>query len=180
MLYDRKSKRIVSNESAEIIRMFNSAFGEVSQSARESVDLYPEGDREQIDAYNTLVYTTINNGAYKAGFSSAQAVYDRAFDAYFDTIERLNGVLARQTFLCGSAVTEADVRLFPTLFRHDAIYYSRFRLNKGLLRDDYPHVHAWLLRMLALPGVADASSLVHCMKGYYGRTGNNIIPLMEE
>ena len=125
---------------------------------------------------NERIYVTINNGAYKAGFSSDQAVYAQAFDAYFATLSALNQLLSDgRPYLTGSAFTEADLRLFPTVYRHDPVYYVRMKLNGARILD-YPHLWRWLCRVYALPGVAKAGSLIHCRQGYFGRTWNGVVP----
>lgn len=185
ILYDKKNKRIVANESAEIIRMLNqqaSALGS-SLSDEDLPDLYPHGDgnrqlREDIDALNDQIYININNGAYKAGFSSSQEVYAAAFDKYFAMLDELEKRLAAGNlkFLMGDDFTEADLRLFPTLYRHDPVYYVRMKLNGAKILD-FPHLWRWLCRVYALPGVASSNSLVHCRQGYFGRSWNNVVPL---
>ena len=185
ILYDKATKRIVTNESADIIRMLNAEAAALGSSldATHRPDLYPMGAahaalRAEIDALNSLIYTTINNGAYKAGFSSDQAVYAAAYTAYFDTLATLEARLAsdKRPFLTGERFTEADLRLFPTLYRHDPVYYTRMKLNGARILD-YPHLWRWLCRVYALPGVADSGSLVHCRQGYFGRSWNNVVPL---
>ena len=173
ILYDTETARIVNNESAELLRMFDDAFGAL---ATRDLRLYPPAHRAAIDRINEHVYQRINNGAYKAGFARSQHAYERAFARYFAALRWLDGLLEGRDWLVGSdAPTEADLRLFPTVFRHDAVYYARFRLNAARVRD-YPRLAAWLDRMLAWPGVADASNLDHARNGYYGRTGNEIVP----
>ena len=185
ILYDKKEKRIVANESADIVRMLNaqaSALGSnLSDEARPN--LYPMGKsnealRDEIDRLNDLIYTNINNGAYKAGFSSDQAVYATAFENYFKTLDMLEQHLAAddRPFLTGDSFSEADLRLFPTLYRHDPVYYVRMKLNGARILD-YPHLWRWLCRVYALPGVKESNSLVHCRQGYFGRSWNNVIPL---
>lgn len=182
VLYDKKSKRIVSNESAEIIRMLNEQAGALGSSLADNTrfDLYPEdiGTRNNIDALNEKIYTTINNGAYKAGFSSDQSVYAAAFDAYFKTLAQLDALLAsdKRPFLTGDQFTEADLRLFPTLYRHDPVYYLRMKLNAARIID-YPRLWHWLCRVYAIPGVAASNSLEHCRQGYFGRSWNNVVPI---
>ena len=185
ILYDKKNKRIVSNESAEIIRMLNRQAPQLGSSLAHAdrPELYPEGDdnahlREAIDKVNVQVYVNINNGAYKAGFSSSQAVYASAFANYFDTLAELEKRLAadNRPFLTGDAFTEADLRLFPTLYRHDPVYYVRMKLNGAKILD-YPHLWRWLCRVYGLPGVAASNSLVHCRQGYFGRSWNKVVPL---
>lgn len=185
ILYDKKSKRIVANESAEIIRMLNAQAIALrsTYSDADRPDLYPLGDqhaalRTDIDTLNEEVYIGINNGAYKAGFSSRQDIYAAAFTAYFDTLDRLEARLATddRPFLTGERFTEADLRLFPTLYRHDPVYYVRMKLNGARILD-YPCLWRWLCRVYALPGVAESNSLVHCRQGYFGRSWNNVVPL---
>jgi putative glutathione S-transferase len=184
ILYDKKSKRIVANESADIIRTLNkqaSALGSTLADS-ERPDLYPQGDENQglragIDLLNDQIYVNINNGAYKAGFSSRQDVYANAFKNYFDTLDTLEKRLTdNRPFLNGDKFTEADLRLFPTLYRHDPVYYVRMKLNGARILD-YPHLWRWLCRVYALPGVATSNSLIHCRQGYFGRTWNNVVPL---
>ncbi len=173
ILYDSVARRIVNNESAEILRIFDGPLGDLG--AR-TLELYPEAHRATIDRINETVYERINNGAYKAGFARTQAAYDRAYDRYFAAFEWVDGLLREQDWLAGTdAPTEADLRLFPTVYRHDAIYWSRFRLNGARVRD-YPALARWLGRMLAVPGVAEASNLDHARNGYFGRNGTEIVP----
>lgn len=181
VLYDTKTRRIVNNESAEIIRMLDreaTALGSrIPETARPR--LYPDDPTlcDQIDALNDLIYVTINNGAYKAGFSSDQAVYAAAFAAYFDTLADLEARLAdERPFLTGDHFTEADLRLFPTLYRHDPVYYLRMKLNGAKILD-YPHLWRWLCRVYAMPGVAESNALDHCRQGYFGRSWNRVVPL---
>ncbi|MGR3468261.1 MAG: glutathione S-transferase C-terminal domain-containing protein, partial [Shimia sp.] len=173
ILYDRRAKRIVSNESAEIVRMMSTHAAALGGAG----DLYPEAECAEIDGLNDWIYTDINDGAYKAGFSSDQAVYADAFERYFAAFARLEALLADgRPFLTGEAFTEADLRLFPTLYRHDPVYYVRMKL-KGARVLDYPYLWRWLCRVHALPGVAVASNLVQCRQGYFGRSWNGVVPL---
>ncbi|MBE1282630.1 MAG: glutathione S-transferase [Rhodobacteraceae bacterium] len=182
LLYDKHSNRIVSNESAEIIRMLDqyaSSLGSTTPTEMRS-RLYPDEPALQasINELNQRIYIDINNGAYKAGFSSDQTVYEVAFAAYFDSLSWLETLLASddRPFLTGEAFTEADLRLFPTLYRHDPVYYLRMKLNGARILD-YPHLWRWLCRVYALPGVADSSALTHCRQGYFGRSWNGTVPL---
>ena len=178
ILYDKHSKRIVSNESAEIIRMLDRHAAALGSQRRDRPRLVPEDPdlQRQVDEVNDRVYTAINNGAYKAGFSSDQAVYAAAFDAYFQALHDLEERLSdSRSFLVGDAFTEADLRLFPTLYRHDPVYYVRMKLNGARILD-FPHLWRWLCRVYALEGVAEASSLIHCRQGYFGRTWNGVVP----
>lgn len=180
ILYDKIARRIVNNESAEIIRMLDAhakALG-TSQDIADRVRLYPDdpAPRQDIHALNDLIYTAINNGAYKAGFSTDQTVYASAFTAYFDALEALETRLSDgRHFLTGQDFCEADLRLFPTLYRHDPVYYVRMKLNGARILD-YPHLWQWLCRVYALQGIADAGSLIHCRQGYFGRSWNGVVP----
>ncbi len=173
------------NESADIIRMLNAQAGALGSTVADDVrpNLYPTGNddadlRADIDTLNEQIYVNINNGAYKAGFSSDQAVYATAFANYFDTLDTLENRLASdsRSFLTGDHFTEADLRLFPTLYRHDPVYYVRMKLNGARILD-YPHLWRWLCRVYAMRGVAASNSLVHCRQGYFGRSWNNVVPL---
>ncbi|MBF9059827.1 glutathione S-transferase [Rhodobacterales bacterium HKCCSP123] len=180
ILYDKTNGRIVNNESAEILRMLDRHAGPLGSvlAGPDRPCLYPDDPdlRAEIDALNELIYVTINNGAYKAGFSSDQAVYAAAYEAYFDTLAVLDARLSDgRPFLTGDRFTEADLRLFPTLYRHDPVYYLRMKLNGAKILD-FPHLWRWLCRVHGLPGVAGSSSLDHCRQGYFGRSWNNVVP----
>ena len=179
ILYDKHARRIVNNESAEIIRMLDAhaqALGSNNPNRPALVPTDPDM-AETCAQLNARIYTTINNGAYKAGFSSDQAVYAKAFTEYFETLSWLNELLSDgRPFLLGQGFTEADLRLFPTLYRHDPVYVMRMKLNGARILD-YPYLWRWLCRVYALSGVADAGSLVHCRQGYFGRSWNGTIPL---
>ncbi|MGX9353913.1 glutathione S-transferase C-terminal domain-containing protein [Roseobacteraceae bacterium S113] len=178
ILYDKVSRRIVNNESAEIIRMLDTHARALGSIHADPMRLRPPpgAGRDAVDALNDRIYATINNGAYKAGFSSDQSIYAAAFDAYFETLDALDAQLADgRPYLTGEAFTEADLRLFPTLYRHDPVYYTRMKLNGAHILD-YPNLWRWLCRVYALPGVADAGALVHCRQGYFGRSWNGVVP----
>lgn len=180
ILYDKHAKRIVSNESAEIIRMLDRHAAALRGSEDATVPRLLPNDpdlRAEIDALNELIYAAVNNGAYKAGFSSDQSVYAAAFSAYFDALAQLNARLEDgRPFLTGDRFTEADLRLFPTLYRHDPVYYVRMKLNGAKILD-HPALWRWLCRVHALEGVAESGSLVHCRQGYFGRSWNGVVPL---
>ncbi|NYS25492.1 glutathione S-transferase C-terminal domain-containing protein [Rhodobacteraceae bacterium 2376] len=181
ILYDKRTGRIINNESAEIVRMLNGTAAGLGSSLpdAERPDLYPQDTarRSEIDTLNAFIYVAINNGAYKAGFSSDQSVYAAAFETYFDALAYLEDRLSDgRPFLIGNTFTEADLRLFPTLYRHDPVYYLRMKLN-GAKTLDYPHLWRWLCRVHALPGVAESGSLIHCRQGYFGRSWNGVVPL---
>jgi putative glutathione S-transferase len=160
VLWDRQRATIVSNESAEILRMLNGAFG------GSGPDLYPEALRAEIDAVNARVYDRVNNGVYKAGFATAQEAYANAFEALFAELDTLEGRLDRSRYLCGDRLTEADVRLFTTLVRFDAVYVGHFKCNKRRIAD-YPNLSNYLRDLYALPGVAPTVNLTHIKRHYY-------------
>ena len=163
VLWDREKATIVNNESAEIIRMFNSAFDAFGDAA---LDLYPEPMRQEIDRVNERVYETVNNGVYKAGFASTREAYEEAFDALFETFDALERRLARQRYLAGERVTEADWRLFTTLVRFDVVYHGHFKCNKRRLID-YANLWAYARELYQVPGVADTVDMDHIKRHYY-------------
>lgn len=177
VLYDKVAGKVVNNESAEILRMFGTEFRPL---AHRPLELYPQPHAVDIDLLNQWIYQRINNGAYRAGFSSGQAAHEAAADGFFDALEGLERWMADgRRFLVGDALTEADVRLFPTLYRFDDVYFTRFLLNRRKL-DAYPRLRRWLIHMLEVEGVRAASRMDHCKKGYFGRTGNGLVPLTAE
>jgi putative glutathione S-transferase len=164
VLWDSKDRRIVNNESSEIIRMLNREFDPLA--TRKLDDLYPSELQRQIDAVNVRVYRTLNNGVYRAGFASAQEKYEEAVTALFATLDWLEKRLAQRRWLCGRRFTEADVRLFTTLVRFDAVYYSHFKCNLRRLTD-YPRLWRYARRIYALPGVARTVDLREIKSHYY-------------
>ncbi|GAQ81656.1 hypothetical protein KFL_000860280 [Klebsormidium nitens] len=175
VLYDKQTATIVSNESADIIRMLATEFREFA--APKSPELVPHDLIRRIDEVNGWIYDAINNGAYKAGFAKGQVAYDKAFDEYFEALDRVECLLDKHRYLLGETLTEADVRLFPTLFRHDHVYFVRFKVNKAMLADSYPNTLRWLLDVYSLPGVKEASNFDHCIGGYFGRWAIPTVPL---
>ncbi|MES1955223.1 glutathione S-transferase family protein [Salinisphaera hydrothermalis] len=163
-LWDTRHETIVSNESADIVRMFNSAFDALAEHPER--DYYPEALQAEIDAVNERVYHDVNNGVYKAGFATAQDAYEEAFTAVFDTLDWLDERLGGQRYLAGSRVTEADWRLFVTLVRFDAVYYSHFKCNRRRI-SDYPHLAGYLRELYQVPGVADTVNMSHIKQHYY-------------
>ncbi len=163
VLWDRATDTIVSNESAEIIRMLNGAFDGLGAAPG---DYYPAALAEEIDAINAPVYDRVNNGVYKAGFATTQAAYEDAVRPLFATLDRLAARLASADWLVGDRMTEADIRLFTTLVRFDAVYHGHFKCNLRRIAD-YPALQAHLERMLAVPGVADTVHLDHIRTHYY-------------
>lgn len=164
LLWDRKRKTIVNNESSEIIRMFNSAFDEYSN--HKGPDFYPEALREEIDAINKTIYDNVNNGVYRAGFATQQAAYDRAFDSLFSALDELEKRLSKQRYLVESQITEADWRLFTTLVRFDPVYYSHFKTNKMRLID-YPNLWAYTRELYQVPGVSKTVNMDHIKTHYF-------------
>lgn len=164
VLWDKQRKTIVNNESSEIIRMLNSAFDAFTN---ERADYYPEALRAQIDQVNELVYPNVNNGVYRAGFATAQAAYEEAFRNLFDTLDEIEQILSRQRYLVGNAVTEADWRLFCTLIRFDAVYYSHFKCNWRHVYE-YPNLSHYVRDLYQVPGVAETVNLEQIKRHYYG------------
>ncbi|XP_070533892.1 glutathionyl-hydroquinone reductase YqjG-like isoform X2 [Ptychodera flava] len=172
ILWDKQTKKVVNNESAEIIRMLNCEFNEW---AKEPIDLYPPKLRDEIEEFNAWIYPELNNGCYKAGFAKSQEAYDSAVRMVFNALDRLEKVLSKRRFLCGSQLTEADIRLFTTLFRFDPVYVVRFKCNKKML-NDYEHLSGYVRDVYQFKGVAEASNVEHCKQGYFGRSGNTVVP----
>jgi glutathionyl-hydroquinone reductase len=171
VLWDKKLNRIVSNESAEIIRMFNSAFNGLTGN---TLDFYPEPLRPTIDALNERIYPAVNNGVYRAGFATSQQAYESAFDEVFAELDQLEQHLGQQRYLAGEYLTEADVRLFTTLIRFDAVYYSHFKCNLRRIAD-YPNLSNWLRELYQWPGVAETVDFAH-IKGHYYASHRTINP----
>jgi putative glutathione S-transferase len=163
VLWDKRRQTIVNNESAEIVRIFNSAFDGVGAKAG---DYYPEALRADIDATNALVYDRVNNGVYKAGFATRQSAYEEAARDLFETLDQLEARLDRQRYLAGEVITEADWRLLTTLLRFDSVYYSHFKCNARQLRE-YPNLWNYCRELYQVPGVADTLNLDHVKQHYY-------------
>lgn len=164
VLWDKQTGTIVNNESSEIIRMFNSAFDEYAGNP--DLDLYPKALRDEIDAINRLVYDHVNNGVYRVGFATTQAVYERAFDRLFNALDRLEDRLSKQRYLVGDVITEADWRLFTTLVRFDSVYVGHFKTNKRRIVD-YPNLWAYTRELYQKPGVAGTVNMDHIKTHYY-------------
>ena len=171
VLWDKQLKRIVSNESAEIIRMFNSAFNELTGN---TLDFYPQALRPTIDALNERIYPAVNNGVYRAGFATSQQAYESAFDDVFAELDHLEQHLGSHRYLAGEYLTEADVRLFTTLIRFDVVYYSHFKCNLRRIAD-YANLSNWLREMYQWPGVAETVDFEH-IKGHYYASHRTINP----
>lgn len=164
VLWDKKLGTIVNNESSEIIRMLNSAFHRYA--APHSPDLYPETLRDEIDAVNAWIYPSINNGVYRSGFARSQRAHEQAVDELFDALDRAEHLLSTQDYLCSGILTEADVRLFTTLMRFDAVYHTHFKCNRRLIAQ-YPGLHRFMARIYRLPGVADTVCMDQIRFHYY-------------
>jgi len=175
VLWDKQLGTIVNNESADIVRMLNSGFGDLASGP----DLYPAPLRAEIDRLNADIYPRLNNGVYRAGFATTQIAYEEAFDDVFSMLDILEARLSQDgPFLLGDALTEADIRLFVTLVRFDAAYHGLFKCNLRRLAD-YPALSAYLAAMLAVPGVAETVSIEHIKAGYYSiktLNPNGIVP----
>jgi putative glutathione S-transferase len=163
VLWDKARGAIVSNESSEIIRMFNSAFDGLTGN---SSDYWPRALRDEIERVNTRIYDTVNNGVYRAGFATTQAAYDTAVNALFDTLDWLEDRLERQRYLVGTQITEADLRLLPTLLRFDSVYHLHFKCNRNRIVD-YPNLWAYTRELYQLPGVSETFNLDHVVRHYH-------------
>ena len=164
VLWDRKTRNIVNNESAEILRMFNTAFEDLAEP---SLDLYPAALRHEIDAVNAFIYEHVNNGVYRCGFARSQEAYDQAFDKLFAGLDDTEERLGRQRYLAGSTITEADIRLFTTLVRFDTVYHGHFKCNRQRIAD-YPNLWNYLLDLYRTPGFGETVDMPRIKFGYYG------------
>lgn len=179
ILWDKTRETIVSNESSEIIRMFNSGFGDLASGP----DFYPEALRDKIDPINDRVYSDVNNGVYKSGFATKQAVYEENVRALFAALDWLESILAANRYLCGDTITEADWRLFTTLIRFDKVYVGHFKCNIRDLRE-YPNLWAYTRELYQWPGVAETTNFDHIQTHYYAShrmiNGSGIVPVGPE
>jgi len=162
-LWDTYKKTIVSNESSEIIRMFNSAFDGLNEN---DSDFYPEDLRAEIDAINDVIYANVNNGVYRTGFAASQEAYDEAFDKLFSTLDDLETKLGKQRYLVGNRLTEADWRLFSTLLRFDIVYFGHFKCNKKHIYE-YPNLWNFTLELYQYPGISEITNFRQIKRGYY-------------
>jgi putative glutathione S-transferase len=163
ILWDKERGTIVSNESSEIIRMFNSAFDGITGN---TLDFWPKAQRDEIEEVNERIYDTLNNGVYKCGFATTQAAYDAAIDPLFETLDWLDACLSTQRYLMGDTQTEADWRLFTTLVRFDPVYYAHFKCSKKRLID-YPNLWAYTRDLYQTPGVAETVNFDHIRRHYF-------------
>ncbi|WP_375749562.1 glutathione S-transferase family protein [Vibrio sp. HN007] len=163
VLWDKKFNRIVSNESSEIIRMFNSAFDGITENA---LNFYPDELVDQIDELNSFVYNSINNGVYKAGFATTQQAYSEAYSTLFDALDNIDARLENNRYLLGDSLTEADWRLFTTLIRFDAVYVGHFKCNKQTI-EQYENIKGYLRELYQYQGVAETVDFYHIKRHYY-------------
>ncbi len=163
VLWDKKTGTIVSNESSEIIRMFNSAFDDVTGNR---TDFWPQDRRDDIEGVNTRIYDTVNNGVYKSGFATTQSAYDAAVGPLFDTLDWLEDRLAAHRYLMGDTLTEADWRLFTTLIRFDPVYHLHFKCNRKRIID-YPNLWAYTRELYQMPGIAQTVNFKHIVRHYH-------------
>jgi putative glutathione S-transferase len=177
VLWDKKRKTIVSNESADIVRMLNSGFGALASS---DIDLYPAALSAEIDQLNDEIYPKLNNGVYRAGFATTQVSYEEAYHDVFSMLQTLETRLSDgRQFLFGSQFTETDIRLFVTLIRFDAAYHGVFKCNFRQLRE-YPHLNSYVKRILDMPGIRSTVNIDHIKQGYYSIKAlnpNGIVPV---
>jgi putative glutathione S-transferase len=177
VLWDKVANTIVSNESSEIIRMFNSEFNDLTGN---TTDFWPTALRDQIEEFNTRIYDTINNGVYKAGFATTQSAYDAAVVPLFDSLDWLETHLETNRFLCGATQTEADWRLFTTLIRFDPVYHLHFKCNRKRIID-YPNLWAYTRDLYQTPGVAETIHMDHIVRHYHFShetiNPNRIVPI---
>lgn len=163
VLWDKKTNKIVNNESAEIIRIFNSAFNELTGNNQ---DFYPENLRAEVDEINEFVYHRVNNGVYKAGFATSQVAYEEALNSLFDGLDILEQKLSKQRYLAGDTITEADWRLFTTLVRFDPVYVGHFKCNLKRIAD-YPALFGYLKELYQVQGVKETTNFDHIKRHYY-------------
>lgn len=153
----------MSNESSEIIRMFNSAFNELTGN---QTDYYPQALRTVIDEWNEFIYPNINNGVYRCGFATTQKAYEEAFEALFAALDKVDQHLTTHRYLAGNQITEADWRLFTTLVRFDAVYVGHFKCNRQRITD-YPHLSGYLRELYQVPGIQETVDFYHIKRHYY-------------
>jgi putative glutathione S-transferase len=163
ILWDKKTKTIVNNESIEIIRLFNTAFNELTGNQD---DYFPLALREEIETVNSRIYDTINNGVYKAGFATSQDAYNDAYYALFDSLDWLENRLSKQRYLVGDKITEADWRLFTTLIRFDAVYHGHFKCNRQKL-SEFHHISNYVNELYQVPGIKETVDLEYTKIHYY-------------
>lgn len=163
ILWDKKTKTIVNNESSEIIRIFNKEFAEF---ANDDFDFYPENLQSEIEKWNELIYPTVNNGVYRCGFATSQEAYEEAFSQLFSTLDQIESHLEGKSYLVGDTLTEADIRLFATLIRFDQVYHTHFKCN-GMLIREYKNLSRYVNEINSISGIKETVNMDHIKKHYY-------------
>jgi len=169
VLWDKQKHTIVCNESADIIRMLNSEFNSIAKHPE--VDLYPKDFQKEIDEVNAFVYPNVNDGVYKCGFATTQSAYEQAYDNLFNALDKLEVTLSKSRYLVGNTLTEADIRLFTTLIRFDAVYAGHFKCNKKQLRE-YPSLLGFIRELYQHPAIHDTVNFTHIKNHYYQSHGS--------
>ncbi|WP_070962971.1 glutathione S-transferase family protein [Vibrio sonorensis] len=180
VLWDKKTNTIVSNESSEIIRMFNSEFNDLTGNRD---DYYPHALQSRVDEWNEFIYPNINNGVYRCGFATTQEAYEQAYESLFSALDKIDAHLATSRYLAGNQITEADWRLFTTLIRFDAVYVGHFKCNKKRITD-YANIQGYLKELYQVDGIAETTDFYHIKRHYYfSHTGINptqVVPVGPE
>ncbi|KAI7902675.1 glutathione S-transferase [Cokeromyces recurvatus] len=167
VLWDKKLKTIVNNESSEIIRIFNTAFNRFLSKEKAELNYYPEHLQKEIDENNEWIYDTINNGVYKSGFATTQDAYENHVYPLFKSLDRVEKMLEGKKYLVQDTFTEADIRLFTTIVRFDPVYFGHFKCNLGSIEHNYPNILKWTRRIYQKPGVKETVHMDHIKKHYY-------------
>ncbi|CCX07385.1 Similar to Glutathione S-transferase omega-like 2; acc. no. O94524 [Pyronema omphalodes CBS 100304] len=169
LLWDKKMNRIVNNESSEIIRMFYEEFDDILPEEKRGNSYYKEEDRQRIDEFNGWVYETVNNGVYKSGFATTQEAYEKAVISLFSSLDKIEAILRESSgpYIFGSSLTEADIRLYPTIIRFDPVYVQHFKTNLKMIRHDYPNIEKWLRHLYwDIPAFRETTNFEHIKKHY--------------
>ncbi|KAF9571239.1 S-glutathionyl-(chloro)hydroquinone reductase [Mortierella alpina] len=167
VLWDKKTNTIVNNESSDIIRMFNTAFNKLVAPDKAGLDLYPDHLKAEIDVTNEWVYDTVNNGVYKTGFATSQEAYDKHVYPLFEALDKLDEIFSKSDYLVGDRMTEADIRLWPTILRFDPVYHGHFKCNIKGIEKDHPNILKWARRIYQKPGIAGTVKMDIIKAGYY-------------
>jgi len=178
VLWDKKTESIVNNESSEIIRMFYTEFDSLLPEEKRGITFYPKKFGKEIDEINDWVYNTVNNGVYKCGFATTQEAYENHVFPLFKSLDRLEEMLAKSAgkYLLGNELTEADIRLYPTIVRFDPVYVQHFKTNIGTIRHNYPKINAWLKHLYwEIPGFKETTNFTH-IKAHYMTSHKSINP----
>jgi putative glutathione S-transferase len=167
VLWDKKMQTIVNNESAEIIRMFNEAFDDLVPESAKGITFYPKEYSGDIDEVNDWIYRTVNDGVYKCGFATNQNAYTSNIGPLFQSLDRIEDMLAKSDWLVGNRMTEADIRLWTTIIRFDSVYHTHFKCNLKSISKDYPNILRWARRIYQLPKIAGTVNMHHIKHHYY-------------